>query len=139
MSTLEPKIAVLGLRDFSRKLRQVDGEAVKQLRIVFNEAAGLVVADARPKIPRRSGRAAGSLKMRSSRTAVRIAMGGKRAPYLPWLDFGGRVGRNRSVARPFLRDGRYLYKSFRDRRPDVQDAMESGVRRIARAAGLEVD
>ncbi|MDM4721160.1 hypothetical protein QTQ03_16705 [Micromonospora sp. WMMA1363] len=43
------------------------------------------------------------------------------------------------MARPFVKEGRYLYKSFHDRRTDVQDAMESGIRRVARAAGLEVD
>ncbi|MDM4721158.1 HK97 gp10 family phage protein [Micromonospora sp. WMMA1363] len=95
---MEPKIAVLGLRDLSRRLRKIDGEAAKQLRIVFNEAAEIVVSDARPKVPKRTGRAAGSLKMRSTRTAVRIAMGGPRAPYYPWLDFGGRVGPNTATA-----------------------------------------
>lgn len=131
-------IAVSGLRELSRSLSKVDGESAKQLRIVFNEAAELVITTARPRIPRRTGRAAGSLKTKSTRTAVRVAFGGPRAPYYPWLDFGGKVGRRKSVVRPFLSDGRYVYPAYYDRRDDIVRAMQEGIERVARGAGLEV-
>lgn len=131
-------IAVTGLKELSRSLNKVDGEAAKQLRIVFNDAAELVVATARPRIPRRTGKAAGSLKTKSTRTAVRVAFGGPRAPYYPWLDFGGRTGRKKSVVRPFLTDGRYVYPAYYERRDDVARAMQEGIERVARGAGLEV-
>ncbi len=134
-----PTIAVFGLSEFTRKLRKVDGEAAKQIRVVFNEAAQLVVDTARPKVPRRTGAAVGSLKTRSTRTAVRVAFGGDRARYFPWLDFGGRVGRNRSVFRPFLKDGRYVYPSYYERKADIERAMQRGIVEVARSAGLDVD
>lgn len=136
---MKPTIAVFGLREFTRALRKIDGEAAKQVRLVFNEAAQLVVDTARPKIPRRTGAAAGSLKTRSTRTEVRVAFGGDRARHFPWLDFGGRVGRRKSVSRPFLKDGRYVYPSYHQRKPDIQRTMQAGIERVARGAGLDVD
>lgn len=131
-------IAVSGLRELSRSLSKVDAESAKQLRIVFNEAAELVITTARPRIPRRSGKAAGSLKTKSTRTAVRVAFGGPKAPYYPWLDFGGRTGRRKSVVREFITDGRYVYPAYYQRRPDIIVAMQEGIERVARGAGLEV-
>ncbi|MEU6387660.1 hypothetical protein ABZ847_29350 [Streptomyces bauhiniae] len=132
-------IAVSGLKEFSKGLRQLDSDLPKALRIAMNAAATLVIDYAVPKIPRRSGRAASTLKAKSTRTAARIAMGGKRAPYMPWLDFGGKVGPNRSVSRPFLKDGRFVYKGLAERREQITDVMERGIRDVARQAGLEVD
>ena len=136
---MQPKIAVSGLAKFSRSLRQVDAEAPKQLRVVFNEAAEMVLAYARPRIPRRTGRALSSLKTKSTRTSVRVAFGGKKAPYYPWLDFGGKVGRNGSVTRPFYKEGRYVYAGYNAERDNIAKAMQDGIERVARNAGLEVD
>jgi hypothetical protein len=131
-------VTVTGLREFSKSLRRLDSEAVKGLRIVMNEAVQIVIDDARPKIPVRTGAAVGTLKARSTRTAAKLQMGGDKAPYMPWLDFGGRVGKNKSVSRPFYKEGRYVYVSLRERRPDIEKAMQDGIVRVARAAGLEV-
>jgi hypothetical protein len=68
-------------------------------------------------VPRRTGRAGGTIKAASTRTEARVSEGGARAPYMPWLDFGGRVGRKNSVKRPFLKEGRYIWKSFGAHRP----------------------
>lgn len=134
-----PTVAVSGLKEFSKALRKIDSELPKGLRLAMNDAANLVIDYAKPKIPRRSGRAAGTLKAKSTRTAARIGMGGSRAPYTPWLDFGGKVGRNRSVVRPFLKDGRYVYAGLAAQRPKINDVMERALRDLARQAGLEVD
>jgi hypothetical protein len=132
-------IAVSGLKEFSKALRQLDAEAPKALRVAWNAAAGLVIDYAKPRIPKRTGAAAATLKPRSTRTAVRVSFGGSKAPYMPWLDFGGRVGPGRSVARPFVSEGRYVYKGLAVRRGAITDVMERGVADVARRAGLEVD
>ncbi|MFJ8685055.1 HK97 gp10 family phage protein [Micromonospora wenchangensis] len=134
-----PTVAVKGLKEFSKALRKMDAELPKGLRLAMNDAAGLVIDYAKPKIPRRTGQAAGTLKAKSTRTAARIGMGGSRAPYMPWLDFGGKVGRKRSVVRPFLKEGRYVYRGLAARRPQITEVMERGIRDLARQAGLEVD
>lgn len=131
-------IAVSGLRELSRSLKKVDDSAAKQLRVVFNDAAELVIATARPGIPRRTGKAAGSLKTRSTRTAVRVTFGGPRAPYYPWLDFGGRTGRRKSVVRDFIKEGRYVYPAYHARYDDIIRSMQEGIERVARDAGLDV-
>lgn len=132
-------IRVEGLAEFSRNLKRLDAELPKALRIALNDAADVVVGHARPRIPRRRGRARASLRVASTRTRVRVRAGGKRAPHYPWLDFGGRVGRNRSVKRPFLREGRYLYKSYFDKRADIGAVLERALLRVAAEAGIEVD
>jgi hypothetical protein len=132
-------IRVEGLAEFSRNLKRLDAELPKALRIALNDVADVVVGYARPRIPRRRGRARASLRVASTRTRVRVRAGGKRAPHYPWLDFGGRVGRNRSVTRPFLREGRYLYKGYFEKRADMALVLERALLRVAAESGIEVD
>lgn len=134
-------IKIEGLAQFSRNLKRLDADLPKALRVGLNEVAGVVVGDAKPGVPRRSGRAAGSLRVASTRTKVRVRAGGRRAPYYPWLDFGGRVGRRRSVIRPFISDGRYLYHSYYRKRDsgELMEIMERVLVRVAEQAGIEVD
>ncbi len=136
---MEAKISVTGLAEFNRGLRKLDKDAPKGLRLALNEAAELLVDRTRPLIPRRTGAAAKSLKARSTRTSARVAVGGRSAPYYPWLDFGGRTGRNRSVERPFYTDGRYLYPTLRKVRPEIEEALRGALVKVARDAGLDVD
>jgi hypothetical protein len=132
-------VGVEGLRDLNRSLRQLDSEAPKALRGALNEAAELLIRYARPDIPRRTGNAAASLKAQSTRTAVRIKVGGRKAPYFPWLDFGGKTGPNRSVDRPFLKEGRYLYPNLRKHRDEFTALLRTSLDTVAENAGLEVD
>jgi hypothetical protein len=136
---VETKVSIEGLAEFNRGLRKLDKDAPKGLRLALNAAAELLVAKTLPLIPRRSGAAASTLKAKSTRTSARVAMGGRRAPYMPWLDFGGRTGRNRSVERPFYKEGRYLYPTLRRVRPEIEEVLLKGLTDVARDAGLDVD
>lgn len=138
MSTVDP-IKVEGLREFVRDLKKLDSDLPKVLRVAVNEAADVVATDARRRVPTRSGRAAKSIKARSTRTAVRISAGGNRAPYYPWLDFGGKVGRSKSIRRPFLKYGRYLYAAYGDQQSRFAEVLERSLIDTARSAGVEVD
>lgn len=137
MATIEP-IKVEGLREFQAAVRRAGGDLPRALRLGLNSAMDIVVEHARPRVPRKSGRAAASIKAQSTGNRARIKSGGNRAPYMPWLDFGGKVGRNRSVSRPFRKEGRYIWKSFADRRQDVISALETALTDVAKSAGLEV-
>lgn len=136
---VEP-IKVDGLNEFVRNLRKLDSEVPKMLRVSLNAVAGLIVDDAKPRVPHRTGRAAGSIVARSTRTQARVKAGGRKAPYYPFLDFGGRVGRKRSVKRPFLADGRYLYGSYYDMRASgkIDEALTKALLSAAASAGIEV-
>lgn len=134
-------IRIDGLAEFSRNLRKLDSDLPKVLRIALNEGADLVVHEATPPIPKRTGRAARSVKARSTRTAVRVVAGGKRAPYYPWLDFGGRVGPSRSVVRPFRKEGRYLYAGYfrLSSSGEFQEVLSRALIGVAAQAGVAVD
>lgn len=134
-------IRIEGLAQFSRSLKALDSDLPKALRLALNEAADVVVDYAVPLIPKKSGKAARSVKARSTRTAVRVVGGGNRAPYYPWLDFGGRVGRNRSVKRPFLKDGRYIYEGYfkKSESGEFQEVLTKALLGVAAQAGVVVD
>ena len=137
---MELKIGITGLAELNRGLRAIDANAPKELRLRLNAAANIVVDATRPKIPEDTGAAARSLVARSTRTAARVAAGGKKAPYYPWLDFGGE-GRIKGhpAARPFLREGRYFYPTLREKRPQVEKELLDGLTAIVRNAGLQED
>jgi len=131
-------VRIDGLREFQRGLKAMDRDLGKAVRVAFNDAADIIVRDARPKVARRSGKAAGSVKVRSTQTSARVSGGGGRAPYYPWLDFGGRVGRRHQTKRPFLPRGRYIYAAYDRRRGEFVEGMSDALVAVARSAGIEV-
>lgn len=138
MAAIEP-IKVTGLAEFNRNLRKLDSELPKVLRLAHNEAAQLIVDYARPRVPRKSGRAAGTIKAKSTRTETRVSGGSKRVSYYPWLDFGGRVGPKRSVRRPFIKQGRYLYPALGANYDEFTALLERKLIDVARQVGVEVE
>lgn len=132
-------ISIDGLGVFVRNLKVIDSQLPKTLRVGLNQSAEVILDYARPRIPKRSGRAVRSLKARSTQNSVRIAAGGPRAVYYPWLDFGGHVGPGGSVARPFRKDGRYIYAAYFARRAEFAHILERALLDTVRAAGIEVD
>lgn len=139
------QIKVEGLREFQKALKEMDGESQKQLRTVLNAAADIVVADAAPKVPTRSNRAAKSVRAMSSQREAKVVGGGAKVPYYPWLDFGGRVGKGRTgpktgaTSRPFYTKGRYIYPSFEHNRERIYAKVTEGLVDLARSAGLDVE
>lgn len=134
------KVEVGGLAQLSRALKAVDGEAQKQLRLGFNDAANLLIDRAKPKIPEVSGAARRSLVARSTRTSARVAVGGKRAPYFPWVSFGGegRV-KGRPPKREFIREGRDIYPTLREIRPLIAQTVQDRITAVVRGAGMQED
>jgi len=138
MSFAADPIKVKGLREFQAALKAMDGESQKQLRVALNKAADLVAASASPNIPHRSGRARASMRAQSSQQEAKVLGGSKKVPYYGWLDFGGRIGRDKSVARPFYKRGRYIYPAYVREYPDVMSTLVEALADVARNAGLEV-
>jgi hypothetical protein len=131
-------IKIEGLKEFRAGLKRMDKDLPKGIRIALNSVVDIVVDDARPRIPRRSGKAANSLRSQSTQTLARIKAGGSRAPYFPWLDFGGKTGPGKRIERPFYKKGRYVWLSFADKRTEVTHALDDALAGVARGAGLEV-
>jgi hypothetical protein len=133
-------IRIEGLKEFSRKLRAMDKSLPKGLRIALNEAGDKVVKATVPKIPHVTGRAAASLKAKSTTKTSRVAGGARKAPWYPWLDFGGRVGRHNSTSRPFLKKGRYLWKTYGEMSAsgEFEKVLRKALIGVATGAGIEV-
>lgn len=132
------RVKIDGLADFNRNLRKLDTNAPKALRLALNDAAEVVVNYAKPRVPSRSGAARRTIKARSTRTLARVTAGGNKAPYYPWLDFGGRVGRKRSVYRVVRKHGRYLYQGYYATRDEFTSILERNLRRVVTESGLAV-
>lgn len=136
----ELKVQVGGLAALNKGLRGIDAAAPKELRLALNTAAQLLVDVARPKVPEVSGAARRSMVARSTRTSARVAVGGKKAPHFPWLDFGGQ-GRipGRPAPRPFYGEGRYVYPTLREIRPQIEARLQEAITAVVRGAGLVED
>lgn len=133
-------IQIHGLAEFRKALLRLDKEwsATAGLKRVGDEAAGLVVGWARPRVPFRTGRAQRSVRATSSATAAQVTGGGVRVPWYPFVDFGGRVGRKRVVRRAFVPEGRYIYPGYAAVRPEVEARLAEGLLRTIRSVGWDV-
>lgn len=133
------RVSVEGLTELNRSLRRLDNEAPKALRLALNSSADELVRKIQMQIPRRKGKAANSVKTASTRTEVRIRFGGPRAPYYPWLDFGGRTGKLKKTVRPFYREGRYIYPTLRRERGSFETALTNALANLVQEVGLDMD
>lgn len=132
-------VRIEGLRELQASLKALDGESQKQLRVALNDVAEAVVRVARGRVPTRTGAARGSIKVASSQREARVQAGGRKAPYFPWLDYGGKVGVNKSVTRPWQKHGRYLYPAYWSQHDLITDMLNERLRAVATGAGLDVD
>lgn len=154
----EMKIEVKGIKELRRELKKIDDKLPKELKDALVKASTIVVDRARSKVPQRDGDAAGSLKVKKLGAAAAIGAGGDKAPYYPWLDFGGTVGKGRtgrggtasaiarggtgvgtagSVVRPFKKSGRYIYPALAEKRHEVTGIVDAALAELARKAGFE--
>ena len=133
------KVKIEGLAEFQRAVSAMRSGLPKTVQVSLGEVLGEVVDYARPRIPRRSGRGAASVKAKANARTASLTMGGPSAPYMPWVDFGGAGRRpGRPAARPYMREGRYVYKALAVRRRDIDEIMSGALTELARTAGLEV-
>ena len=137
MAPVDP-IKIKGLVELQAALKAVEDGAQKKLRVVFNSVAETVAQGAARRVKRgKTGHAAGSIRAQSGQREAKVIAGGRKAPYFPWLDFGGRVGRNRSVSRPFIADGRYLYPTYRAQKDSLAPALDKALHDLVVEAGLK--
>lgn len=135
---IEP-VRVEGLKELKKAMAALGAAGPKALRVALNAAVEDIAATARRTIPTRTGRARASIKAASTSTGARVAAGSKKAPYYPWLDYGGRVGRGRSVVRPWRPEGRYLYPAYRSGRDELVKGLEREIGKVARSNGLDIE
>jgi hypothetical protein len=147
---IDTSVKVRGIRELSRAFKDVDAALPRDLKTSFLRVAQRVVGLAQQRMPYKSGKAAGSVKARASSRGASIAFGGTAAPYMPWLDFGGSVGRGHkkgvawsgSVKREWRGipggSGRYIYPAISEARPETEAAVDAAVKHAAFHAGFDV-
>lgn len=141
------RVIVTGLRELNAALKALDADAQKAMSAALKEIAEGVASDVRSLVPRRSGRLAASYKPRGSAKGAAIAFGGSSAPYAPWIEFGGSVGKGHdrraphsgATKRAIVKGGRYLYPAIGDNMEDVAEKVAEAIDAIVSAYGMKVE
>lgn len=102
-----PELAAGSRRLFGK----IEPAAIRRLRGVAERGVGAV----RGRVPRRTGRLAGSVAAGETEHAATLTMGTGHPTslYAGWIEFGGTRGR------PFVARGRYLYPTALEQTPMV--------------------
>lgn len=139
------RVEVKGLAELGRAFKQVDVELPNALKAALKGIAEGVAGVARGKVPHKSGDAAGSIVARSTTRGAGIAFGGSKAPYLPWLNFGGTTGKGHqrgpgqgSIHRDSPKPDRYIYSAIHEAREETAKEVEAAIIGVARSEGFEV-
>jgi hypothetical protein len=147
MATGEAALRVNGLRELQASLKAIDGESQKQLRLVLNEAAAVVVKIAKPRTPTLTGAARDSIRVASTQRTAQVRGGSARVPYFGWLDYGGNVGRGRhsggrngsgSIHRTFIKGGRIVYPAYYSQKANIDKLLAQRLDELIEAHGLKV-
>lgn len=129
-------VEVTGIRELRRALEQVEKGMGREVGQAGKRAADMLTPLIRGRVPARSGRAGGSVRAVTVQGGGGVRAGGAKAPYYPWLDFGGRVGRRHATVREFIPQGRYVYPTFDAHRQDVVDVYAREIAALLERAGL---
>lgn len=100
-------------------LRECSDEIADLVMSELEMIAKGVAADARARVPHRSGKAAASYRAKGA--AVTFGDG---VPYVPWLEFGGTVGGKRATKRPRVKGGRYMYPAINENMADIEKRVD---------------
>lgn len=131
------EIRIRGLREVISALRRIDADIPGEMKEGMTNVAESVASRVRSKVPVLTGRARDSVKGRGGQSKASIVAGGRAAPHYPWLDFGGRVGRNKSISRPFIEKGRYIYPTIAEHDADIRRETDELLKGLIKKAGFD--
>lgn len=132
-------IQVEGLKELRKSIARLP-EVKDGLRQDFLAIGKTIAKDAASAVPKKSGRAAGSIRAGVSGNTAYVAGGKKVVPYFGWLDFGSRTPRS-GVARtkgPWKKSGkgpargRFLYPAIDRNAKHIKQAALQAFDRVAR-------
>jgi len=106
------------------------GEKVMAASVVPLRVAAEQTADeTRIRLPRKTGRLAGSVRVANRKgRRQRVSMGRAKVPYAGWIEFGG----NRPHPRPFISEGRYLFPAAERHRAPLKHDLEKQTEHVIR-------
>jgi len=123
------QLHVEGARELRKALKSVEG-GLADLKQVHMAAGVPVATTARTLSPKRTGRLAGSVRNKATRTRGTISAGRVSIPYAAVIHFGWP--RHNISPNPFL------YAAIEVAWPQVMRIEEQGIQRIISAHGLDV-
>jgi HK97 gp10 family phage protein len=132
---VKPHVAIDGLAELRKALKQVDSDLAKEVALVNRDVAEIVADAARGRVPKRTGRTASNLRAGAQQRYGIVRFGGAKAPHAGWLEFGGRRPRD-NVTRPIISEGRYIYPALRNKRDKVVSTYADKMEQLLRRAGL---
>jgi len=145
------EIRVSGLKELNMAFKQLSDEiAGPGLKAAFLAIATTVAGKARQMVPSRSGTAAASIQAHGSTRGATLSFGGQAAPYMPWLDFGGSVGRGHvhgvgfsgAIKRDWMGrpagEGRYVYPAISAERDHTAEAVEAAIAEAAHKMEFDI-
>lgn len=135
------RIRVEGDTELAAKLKRAARATPDEVRRIGLDIADMIAAFARRKVPigpGRDGHVKSSIEGKIRRNLPVVDGGGPGWPYYGWLEFGGRVGINRSVFRDKEPDGRYIYPTVRERAAEIDRQMQDGLDDLMRRYGIGV-
>lgn len=83
-----PTVRIEGAKELRKALKQIDSALPKEMTRIHREVAEPVADRAGMKVPRRSGKLAGSLKPAGTTTAARVQAGSGSVPYAGPIHYG---------------------------------------------------
>lgn len=121
------------LSELRTALREVSDEIADVVHAELEDIAKTVAADARSRVPRNTGKAAATYRAEGATVTW-----GTGVAYVPWLEFGGAVGRKKSIKRPYQRKGRYVYPAIAEHMADVEKRIDDLIEAVT-GGYLEVE
>ncbi len=140
-----PLVHVTGLKETQAALKDIGAiDATKEVRAALKKGAEIIAADARFRVPSKSGRAAGSVRASVSGSKAYVLGGKKTVPYYGWLDFGTRTpqkGNNRAEG-PWRgsgtgpKKGRFIYPAIAAQTPALIAHLSDAIGAVIHRNGL---
>lgn len=124
---------VVGLRETQRRLRKMDREATKKLRVANKEAAEVVKDEAKVQVPVRSGKLQRSVGVKASQTSAAVKAGTKSTvPYGNPVHWGWQR-RPQGGSNPKTM---FLWRAVRDTHDEFVEAYDEAMDKARKSAGL---
>lgn len=139
------KIEVHGIKELQASLKRIDTDLPREMKAGFLRVSVRLASTTAGKVPHgATGGAAASVHGVATQRGGAIAVGGRAAPYFPWLDFGGSTGRGHlpgvggsgSIKRPIVKEGRYEFPTIREHSDDIRREVEDFMDKLTRRAGF---
>jgi hypothetical protein len=142
-------VEVIGAKALRKDINRLTADQRSPLYAAMRAAGAAAVAPilpaARAALPvserpagrwHRPGRLAASVRVGATRTGAGVRMGSKAVPYAGWVEFGGRRHRPHDSARPFVKDGRYLFPAAMALAPRAASDYADALTRIFGSSGV---